>query len=122
MRGIPLSMYFWYIFPILVFVIGFQVMKRLPLREKFNIKLPDIVTPFLLLGIHRLSVDSFQASSLPYLLILILLVGIAVSLCHAYYFGDIQYKRFFKFFWRLVFLVSLVIYLFMIIYNIITYL
>lgn len=122
MRGIPLSMYFWYLFPIIIFFIGYQVMTYLPLKEKFNLKLPDIVTPFLLLGIHRLSVDSFQASSLPYLMILILLVGIAVALSHAYYFGDIQYKRFFKFFWRLVFLVSVVIYITMIIYNIVTYL
>lgn len=121
MKGIPLMIYMWYLFPVfLIFASQFTI-KNTSLTERYNIKLPDIMTPFLLMGIQALSINSFQTSILPYLLIMMLLIGIAVALSHGYYFGDIQYKRFFKIFWRIVFLFSVVIYFFMIIFNFITY-
>lgn len=121
MKGIPIVIYLWYIFPIVLFYLCRYIVRRTPITEKFNIKIPDLMIPFLILGIHALSVDSFQKSTLPYLLIMILLIGMGVALCHAYYFGDLQYKRFFKIFWRLVFLLCFLIYILLIIFNFITY-
>ncbi|QIL45587.1 DUF3397 domain-containing protein [Vagococcus coleopterorum] len=122
MKAIPIMIYLWYIFPVFLFFACQFIIAHTPLTEKFKIKLPDIMTPFLLMGIQALSIDSFQTSTLPYLLIIMLLIGIGVALGHAYYYGDIQYRRFFKIFWRIVFLVSVVVYFLMIIFNIITYL
>lgn len=121
MKGIPLMVYMWYVFPVFVTLASQFIIKNTSITEKFNIKLPDIMTPFLLMGIQALSINSFQTSILPYLLIMMLLLGIAVALSHAYYFGDLQYSRFFKIFWRIVFLFSVVIYFVMITINFITY-
>ena len=57
----------------------------------------------LFIGIHELSKDSYDESIMPYFVISILLLGVAVALFQAYYYGEILYRRYFKMFWRLTF-------------------
>ena len=122
MNGMPFMVIFWYIFPVVLLFASDFVVQTLSLTRRFNIKSPDIATPFLLMGIQALSSDTYQKSAVPYVVILMLLVGISVALGHAYYYGDIQYKRFFKIFWRIVFLLTFVLYFLLILLNIFSYL
>ncbi|MGX7352733.1 hypothetical protein RU97_GL002500 [Enterococcus canis] len=113
------AMLFWYVFPVIVLFACNFLISTFSLTERFHIRTPDIATPFLLLGLHEVSRDTFAVSIVPYFLITILLVGIGVAVFHAYYYGDLEYRRFFKMFWRLTFLITLIVYLLMIILNII---
>lgn len=74
--------------------------------------------PFLFLGLNELSKDSYNQSIVPYLIISVLLLGICVALFQAYYYGEILYGRYFKMFWRLTFLLTLLLYVLLILLNI----
>lgn len=115
-------MLFWYVFPIIVLFACNFVVSTFSLTERFKIKSTDISVPFLFIGMSVLSKDSYQQSIVPYLTISILLLGISVALFQAYYYGEILYGRYFKMFWRLTFLISMVLYVFLIILNIANYL
>lgn len=119
---LPLIIIFWYIFPVVVLFASRYVVTRFSLNERYRVKAPDLATPFFFIGIYALSTEAFQRSAVPYFLIVVLLIGIAVALTHARYYGDIQYKRFFKMFWRITFLVTLVLYGVLIVASAIHYL
>ena len=91
-------------------------------NERWKIKAPDLAIPFLFIGIHELSKDSYDESIMPYFVISILLLGVAVALFQAYYYGEILYRRYFKMFWRLTFLLTFVLYVLLILLNISHYL
>ena len=110
----------WYLFPILVIFACNYLVQRLSLYEKIGLKSPDLATFFLFIGLHFLSKELFEISVLPYVLILVLFIGMGVAIGHARYFGDIQYRRFFKMFWRITFLVLIVVYIGLAIYGIFT--
>ncbi|MBP1041517.1 DUF3397 domain-containing protein [Vagococcus sp. BWB3-3] len=118
---LPVIMVFWYVFPIILLFACNFIVQSLALVKKYKLKSPDLATPLLLMGIHAISVDTFKVSAVPYLLILIFLLGIGIAVSHAYYYGDIQYKRYFKMFWRIVFLLTLILYILLTILNIIQY-
>lgn len=117
-----LTTFFWYLFPIVVFVVCSWIVKKTMLNDKYGIKAPDIATPFLLVGIHYISKATFDESFLPYVLLMILLIGMLVVVFQAYQFHEIKYKRYFKMLWRIVFLVTLLIYILLVIVSIITFL
>lgn len=119
MKTISIMLIFWYIYPFLIMFASNFIVKRLSLRERAGIRTPDIATFFLFIGLHFLSIESFSVSMMPYVAIIILLIGIGVAIGHARYFGDIQYKRFFKMFWRITFLTTVLLYAFAIIFSII---
>lgn len=113
---------FWYIFPVFVLFAANYLVTTFALTKRLKIKAPDLAVPFLFLGLHQLSRNTFTHSVLPYFLISILLLGIGVAIFHAYYYGEILYGRYVKMFWRLVFLLSMVLYLVLIVLNIVHYL
>lgn len=113
---------FWYIFPVFVLFAANFLVTTFALNKRLKIKAPDLAVPFLFLGLHQLSRNTFTHSVLPYFLISILLLGIGVAIFHAYYYGEILYGRYAKMFWRLVFLLSMVLYLVLIVLNIVHYL
>ena len=96
-------MLFWYIFPVIVLFACNFLVSTFSLTERWKIKAPDLAIPFLFIGIHELSKDSYDESIMPYFVISILLLGVAVALFQAYYYGEILYRRYFKMFWRLTF-------------------
>ena len=119
---LPILMLFWYVFPLILFFACNFVIQTFSLDQKYKIKTPDLATIPLLMGIHGLSLDTFKHSAIPYVFILIFVLGAVVAIGHARYFGDIQYRRYFKMFWRLVFLAIILIYLCLIVFNIAQYL
>ena len=109
----------WYIFPIIVFLASDYIVTTFKLKQRFNLKTPDITIPFLIVGMHEISKSISTFSILPYFLLTILLLGISVVVFQAYRYREIMYGRFFKMFWRLTFLLSFLVYFFLIIVSVI---
>jgi hypothetical protein len=109
----------WYIFPIIVFLGSDYIVTTFKLKQRFNLKTPDITVPFLIVGMHEISNIISSFSILPYFLLTILLLGISVVVFQAYRYREIMYGRFFKMFWRLTFLLSVLVYFILIIASII---
>ncbi|MEI5991272.1 DUF3397 domain-containing protein [Enterococcus crotali] len=121
MVSFSVIMLFWYVFPVIVLFACNFIISTFSLTERFKVKAPDISIPFLFIGLNELSKDSYGQSIVPYMVISVLLLGICVAVFQAYYYGEILYGRYFKMFWRLVFLFSLVLYGVLILLNIIHY-
>ena len=109
----------WYIFPIIVFLASDYIVTTFKLKQRFNLKTPDITVPFLIVGMHEISKSISSFSILPFFLLTILLLGISVVVFQAYRYREIMYGRFFKMFWRLTFLLSVLVYFILIIASII---
>ncbi|MDT2755545.1 DUF3397 domain-containing protein [Enterococcus pseudoavium] len=109
----------WYIFPIIVFLGSDYLVTTFKLKQRFNLKTPDITVPFLVVGMHEISKSISSFSILPYFLLTILLLGIGVVVFQAYRYREIMYGRFFKMFWRLTFLLTILICFVLIIASII---
>ena len=104
---------FWYIYPVIV-LFGCQFLVKLfSLNRRFKIKAPDLAIPFLWGGMHALSRNTATISILPFFFI---------AVFQAYYYEEIIYPRYFKMTWRLVFLLTIVLYAVLIIVNILSYL
>ncbi|ALS37277.1 MULTISPECIES: DUF3397 domain-containing protein [Enterococcus] len=121
MVSFSVIMLFWYVFPVIVLFACNFIISTFSLTERFKVKAPDISIPFLFIGLNELSKDSYGQSIVPYMVISVLLLGICVAVFQAYYYGEILYGRYFKMFWRLVFLLSLILYGVLVLLNIIHY-
>ncbi|MBO0422661.1 hypothetical protein BCR22_06885 [Enterococcus plantarum] len=121
MVSFSIIMLFWYVFPVIVLFASNFIISTFSLTERFKVKAPDISIPFLFIGLNELSKDSYGQTIVPYMIISVLLLGICVAVFQAYYYGEILYGRYFKMFWRLVFLLSLVLYAVLILLNIVHY-
>ncbi|MBM7710599.1 hypothetical protein JOD16_000159 [Enterococcus xiangfangensis] len=110
----------WYIFPIIVFLASDYIVTIFKLKQRFNLKTPDITVPFLIVGMHEISKSISSFSILPYFLLTILLLGIGVVVFQTYRYREIMYGRFFKMFWRLTFLLSVLVYFALIVASIIS--
>lgn len=121
MVSFSVIMLFWYVFPVIVLFACNFIISTFSLTERFKVKAPDISIPFLFIGLNELSKDSYGQSIVPYMVISVLLLGICVAVFQAYYYREILYGRYFKMFWRLVFLLSLILYAVLILLNIVHY-
>ncbi|MTD37626.1 DUF3397 family protein [Erwinia sp. CPCC 100877] len=122
MMSFSIIMLFWYVFPVIVLFACNYIISTFSLTERFKIKAPDMSIPFLFIGLNELSKDSYGQSIVPYMIISVLLLGICVAIFQAYYYGEILYGRYFKMFWRMVFLLSLILYVILILLNMAHYL
>lgn len=106
---------FWYLYPLLV-LLACRFVVSLPFF-KWKLKQVDLAVLFLVLGLHELSLDTYGHSIFPFWLIMTCLLGIALSAFFAYNYGELPFKRFFKMFWRLTFLLTMTVYFIFIIIN-----
>ena len=111
MKSIPLMLLLWYLFPVILLFACNYIVSTLSLKEKYKIKAPDLAVPFLFIGIGEISKASFHYSIVPITLLVSMIIGIIVVLFHGKHFGDIQYRRFFKMFWRIIFLYVMILYI-----------
>lgn len=100
------SLILWYVFPIILFFLMRLFVSLFSLDRRFSIKAPDLTVPFILFSIHQLTVVAFKESLFPYLVITLSLLGIGIAFFQAYFYEEIEYPRFFKMYWRSVFLFS----------------
>jgi len=108
-----------YCLPILLLLFFSKGIKSHFKRQKSAIKLPDLLVPFLILGIHILSELTYGSSLIPYFLIFIFGLGIVLLLIIAVKKGEILYGSFFKTYWRFVFISSLLTYYGLVVANIV---
>lgn len=113
------SLIFWYVFPLVVIFLMRLLVSLFSLNRRFSIKTPDLAVPFLLFGIHRLSFLIFKESLFPYLVITLSLLGIGIAFFQAYFYEEIEFPRFFKMYWRSVFLFALVVHVSLIVLSLI---
>ncbi|WP_270279603.1 DUF3397 domain-containing protein [Vagococcus bubulae] len=122
MPNFTAALFFWYLFPVIVMIASNLLVKKTNIDKKYGIKAPDIATPFFFVGIHFVSKGTLGSSFLAYVFLMIFFIGMFVAIMFAYYFHDINYKRYFKILWRISFLVTLMIYVVLIIGSIILFL
>ena len=108
-----------YCLPLVLLLFFSKITQRHFKRQHSAIKLPDLLVPFLILGIHILSELTYGFSVIPYFLIFIFSLGIVVLLVIATKKGEILYKSFFKTYWRFVFISSILAYYILVTANII---
>lgn len=92
--------------------------KKFKFDQKFKTNASDIAIPFLWIGLHTLSRNAFSKSVLPYFLISVFLLGMGIAGFMAYMYGEINYKKFLKLFWRMTFVMTIFLYCILIIANI----
>lgn len=114
-----ISLLFWYLFPIIALFGAQFIVTFFQLKRKFNLKAPDIATFFLIFGFHQLSLEVLGTTLLAYYFMSIILLAIGLAFVHAYFFDEINYQRFFKMYWRMVFLFTLFIYILLVIVSLI---
>lgn len=119
MNTITPMLFFWIFYPFIMMSACHFIVKRWSLLQRFQLRTSDIATPLLYIGMHYLSLEVYSVSILPYMIMIVCMIGIVVAIVQAKIYGDIHYKFYFKMFWRFVFLVSLLIYVFLIIYGLI---
>lgn len=122
MQKFTIVTFFWYTFPLILLFGSSFLVKKASLEKKYGIKSPDIATPFLLVGIHYLSKATFDESFLPYTLLIVLLVSMLIAVFQAYQYKEIKYKRYLKMVWRIIFLITLLIYFLLILVSVILFL
>lgn len=107
-----------YLLPIVTLLLFNKSINRHFRKQQLEIKLPDLMVPYLMLGIQILSKQTFNFSIFPYFLIFIFSLGMIILVIMAYKKGEIIYKRFFKTYWRFIFLSSILTYYFLVSANI----
>ncbi|MHC5269038.1 DUF3397 domain-containing protein [Enterococcus sp. LJL98] len=107
MPSITLNLLFWYFSPIFILFSAQFATSVFSLKKRFGLRSPDIAVPFLFLAIHRLSFLTFKESLFPYFLITLCLLGIGLAFFQSYFYEELDYPRYFKMYWRSVFLFSI---------------
>jgi hypothetical protein len=92
--------------------------KKFKFDRKIKANASDIAIPFLFVGLHALSKNAFSESILPYFLISVFLLGMGIAGFMAYIYGEIDYKKFLKLFWRMTFVMTFFLYFILIIANV----
>lgn len=108
-----------YFIPIGLFFVFSRSIDRHFRNRQTKIKLVDLMIPYLMVGIQILSIRTFKLSIFPYFLIFLFSLGIIIAVLIAYKKGEISYSKFFKTYWRFVFLFSFLMYYFLVVANII---
>ncbi|HIY58292.1 MAG TPA: DUF3397 domain-containing protein [Candidatus Tetragenococcus pullicola] len=112
---------FWYLFPILAIFASQLILAVFSLKKRFHLKAADFATVLLLFGIHKLSVITLGTTIFPYFLITLFLLGIGLTFFQAYFYDELDFRRFFKMYWRSVFLLSLALYIVLILLSILSF-
>lgn len=107
MPSITVHLIFWSLSPVLILFAAKFITSIFSLNKRYGLRAPDIAVPFLFYAIHRLSYLTFKESLFPYFLITLCLLGIGLAFFQAYFYEEIAYPRYFKMYWRSVFLFSI---------------
>lgn len=107
-------------YPILIFILIALFFSYFKIRKHLPVNVPDVVTVFLIIGLHLFSRQVTQISILPYYLILISSMALVLLLLDLFYYRHFRPKQFVRFFWRVTFFITLLLYICMV-YIILTH-
>ncbi|MFL2104359.1 DUF3397 family protein [Desemzia sp. FAM 23991] len=96
--------------PIILFVLFNKKINHHFMKQQLTVKMADLLVPYLIVGIHIISSLTFGMSLFPYFLIFIFTLAIILLLYLAVKKGEILYYKFFKSWWRFVFISSMITY------------
>lgn len=107
-----MALYPLIVFIALVFIFKFFRLRHLTSRK---LKIPDVFTIFLILGMQIFSKNVTSISIIPYYLLIISGLALVLLLLDLLYYKQFTYRRFLKLWWRLTFFITLIIYLILIV-------
>ncbi|PCS00661.1 DUF3397 domain-containing protein [Lactococcus fujiensis] len=101
------------LYPILVFIALVFVFKFFRLRHLTNrrLKIPDVYTLFLILGLKIFSSQLVTISILPYYFLIVSGLALVLLLLDVFYYRAFVFRRFLKLWWRVTFIITFVMYL-----------
>lgn len=100
-----------YVFPVLEIILINQFFRPyLRYKQIIRLSITDVVLPFLLVGIHLLSVYSLTYSLLPHFLLAACIVGLVQTLYFDKRKKNHEPKRFYRYFIKILFLMALLFY------------
>ena len=102
------------LYPILIFIIIAILFNFFRIRKHLSLNVPDVVTFFLIFGLHYFSRQVTRISILPYFLLLISAMALILLLLDLFYYRDFSAKKFLHFFWRVTFFMTLLLYICMV--------
>lgn len=110
-----------YIFPILeIILINRFFRSYLTYKNKIHFSVAQVVLPLLLVGIHLLGKYIFNLSILPYFLFAVFLLGLIQTAYFDFKKKKYSFKIFVDFYTKIMFLLGIVLYYFLVIYRIYT--
>ncbi|MDM8213530.1 DUF3397 family protein [Enterococcus hirae] len=100
---------FWYVFPIFVLLASTWVLawfyQRFPTSDAAHpLKPIDLSLPFLLIGLGVLSKMAFGRSIVPFVILIILIIGAGLAIYQVHNKKELDVRRFIKVLWRIAFL------------------
>ncbi|GBG96014.1 DUF3397 domain-containing protein [Lactococcus termiticola] len=100
------------LYPILLFIFLVFVFKFFRLRKitNYKLKIPDIFTIFLIIGLEIFSKKLAGFGILPYYFLIISGLALVLLLLDLFYYKAFSWFRFLKLWWRITFFITLVIY------------
>ena len=101
------------LYPLIVFIALVFIFKFFRLRHLTNrkLKIPDVFTIFLILGMQIFSKNVTSISIIPYYLLIVSGLALVLLLLDLLYYKQFTYRRFLKLWWRLTFFITLIIYI-----------
>ncbi|WEV45015.1 DUF3397 domain-containing protein [Streptococcaceae bacterium ESL0687] len=97
-------------YPLLIIFFLNYLFKFFKIRKFTGLRVPDIATLFIILGIYLFSLKLTTTSMLPYFLILMSGLGLVILLVDLFYVRKFDRNNFLKLFWRLSFLIAFIMY------------
>lgn len=98
------------ILPIVLFAFFNKGINRHFMKQQRTVKMADLLVPYLLVGIHVISSTTLGMTVFPYFLIFVFALAIILLVILAVKKGEILYNKFFKSWWRFVFLSAVITY------------
>lgn len=99
----------FYAVPFLVLFFSKLLDRQIKAAGLSSLRAVDILTPYLLCTVYIFGQMTFQWPLFLYFIILLSVVGIILASYFAFKIKELYYKKFFRVWWRIVFLLSILI-------------
>ena len=97
-------------FPIIVYAVLWLIFRFLKLHHSKRIRVSDILVIFLVFGLESFIKTAAGTTFLPYYLMLASGIGLALLLIDLFIYKDFRFSKFFRRFWRVISIVTSVMY------------
>lgn len=98
------------LFPIIVYVVLWLIFHLLRLKRYTKVHIIDIWTLFLIYGLVIFIKKATSFSFLPYYLMLISAIALVLLILDLFYYQKFKFSKFFKRWWRILYLVTVSMY------------
>lgn len=108
--GYIIKMGILFLLPFLILLLFKRPVNQHFRRRKKTIRIVDLVVPYFIVGTHIFSRAYSGYTWLPYLLLLIFSLGIFLTLFFVFKLNKLEYGHFFRVWWRIIFLCSILLF------------